>query len=98
MGRRPRAGFVRDRADLHRREFGVGNLDRLDGGGIGVVDEVSISLEIEAVLEQEPGNKQPSQPRGELTMKAIRMHEPAGISGLAYEEVPDAAAEARATS
>ena len=25
-------------------------------------------------------------------MKAIRMHEPAGISGLAFEEVPDAAA------
>ena len=46
-----RAGFSAT-AQINRRDFGVGNLISLDGGGIAVGDKVSISLEIEAVLER----------------------------------------------
>ena len=46
-----RAGFSAT-GQINRRDFGVGNLIPLDGGGIAVGDKVSISLEIEAVLER----------------------------------------------
>jgi len=58
-----RAGFSAT-GQINRRDFGVGNLIPLDGGGIAVGDKVSISLEIEAVLEQEPGNQQPHSREG----------------------------------
>jgi len=46
-----RAGFSAT-AQLNRRDFGVGHLIPLDAGGIAVGEKVSISLEIEAVLER----------------------------------------------
>jgi len=58
-----RAGFSAT-GQINRRDFGVGNLIPLGGGGIAVGDKVSISLEIEAVLEQEPGNQQPHSREG----------------------------------
>ena len=58
-----RAGFSAT-GQINRRDFGVGNLIPLDGGGIAVGDKVSISLEIEAVLEREPGNREPHSHEG----------------------------------
>jgi polyisoprenoid-binding protein YceI len=45
-----RAGFSAS-AQLSRREFGIDLTVPLDGGGVAVGDKVSISLEIQAVLE-----------------------------------------------
>ncbi len=46
-----RAGFSAT-AQINRRDFGIGTTMPMDGGGIAVGDKVSISLEIEAVLQQ----------------------------------------------
>ncbi len=46
-----RAGFSAT-AQINRRDFGIGNIIPMDGGGVAVGDKVSISLEIEAVLQQ----------------------------------------------
>lgn len=46
-----RAGFSAT-AQINRRDFGIGNIIPVDGGGVAVGDKVSISLEIEAVLQQ----------------------------------------------
>jgi polyisoprenoid-binding protein YceI len=46
-----RAGFSAT-AQINRRDFGIGNIIPLDGGGVAVGDQVLISLEIEAVLQQ----------------------------------------------
>lgn len=46
-----RAGFSAT-AQINRRDFGIDLTTPLDGGGIAVGDKVSISLEIEAVLQQ----------------------------------------------
>jgi polyisoprenoid-binding protein YceI len=45
-----RAGFSAT-AQINRRDFGIGDIIPLDGGGVAVGDKVSISLEIEAVLQ-----------------------------------------------
>jgi polyisoprenoid-binding protein YceI len=46
-----RAGFSAT-AQINRREFGIGKVVPMDGGGVAVGDKVSISLEIEAVLQK----------------------------------------------
>ncbi len=46
-----RAGFSAT-AQINRRDFGIDLTIPMDGGGVGVGDEVSISLEIEAVLQK----------------------------------------------
>jgi polyisoprenoid-binding protein YceI len=46
-----RAGFSAT-AQINRRDFGIGNIIPMDGGGVAVGDKVSISLEIEAVLQK----------------------------------------------
>ncbi len=46
-----RAGFSAT-AQLNRRDFGIDLTIPLDGGGVVVADKVSISLEIEAVLQK----------------------------------------------
>ncbi len=46
-----RAGFSAS-AQISRRDFGIGDVIPLDGGGLAVGDKVSISLEIEAVLQK----------------------------------------------
>lgn len=46
-----RAGFSAT-AQINRRDFGIDTTIPLDGGGVAVGDKVSISLEIEAVLQQ----------------------------------------------
>jgi polyisoprenoid-binding protein YceI len=46
-----RAGFSAT-AQINRRDFGIGNIVPMDGGGVAVGDKVSISLEIEAVLQK----------------------------------------------
>jgi polyisoprenoid-binding protein YceI len=46
-----RAGFSAT-AQINRRDFGISNIIPMDGGGVVVGDKVSISLEIEAVLQQ----------------------------------------------
>jgi polyisoprenoid-binding protein YceI len=46
-----RAGFSAT-AQINRRDFGIDNTIGLDGGGVVVGDKVSISLEIEAVLQK----------------------------------------------
>jgi polyisoprenoid-binding protein YceI len=45
-----RAGFSAA-AQINRRDFGIDLTVPLDGGGVGVGDKVSISLEIQAVLQ-----------------------------------------------
>jgi polyisoprenoid-binding protein YceI len=45
-----RAGFSAT-AQINRRDFGIDLTVPLDGGGVGVGDKVSISLEIQAVLQ-----------------------------------------------
>ena len=45
-----RAGFSAT-AQINRRDFGIDTTIPMDGGGVVVGDEVSISLEIEAVLQ-----------------------------------------------
>jgi polyisoprenoid-binding protein YceI len=45
-----RAGFSAT-AEINRRDFGIDNTIALDGGGVVVGDRVSISLEIEAILQ-----------------------------------------------
>jgi polyisoprenoid-binding protein YceI len=45
-----RAGFSAT-AWINRRDFGIGKLIPMDGGGLAVGEMVSISLEIEAVLQ-----------------------------------------------
>jgi polyisoprenoid-binding protein YceI len=44
------AGFSAT-AQINRRDFGIDLTTPLDGGGVAVGDKVSISLEIEAVLQ-----------------------------------------------
>jgi polyisoprenoid-binding protein YceI len=46
-----RAGFSAT-AQINRRDFGIDLTTPLDGGGVAVGDKVSISLEIEAVLQR----------------------------------------------
>jgi polyisoprenoid-binding protein YceI len=46
-----RAGFSAT-AQINRRDFGIDLTTLLDGGGVAVGDKVSISLEIEAVLQK----------------------------------------------
>jgi polyisoprenoid-binding protein YceI len=46
-----RAGFSA-RAEINRRDFGVDISMPMDGGGVVVGDKISISLEIEAVLDE----------------------------------------------
>jgi len=46
-----RAGFSAT-AQINRRDFGIGNIIPMGGGGVAVGDTVSISLEIEAVLQK----------------------------------------------
>jgi polyisoprenoid-binding protein YceI len=46
-----RAGFSAT-AQIKRRDFAIDNIIPMDGGGVVVGDKVSISLEIEAVLQQ----------------------------------------------
>jgi polyisoprenoid-binding protein YceI len=46
-----RAGFTAT-AQLSRREFGIGGSIPMDSGGVLVGDKVTISLEIQAVLQQ----------------------------------------------
>jgi polyisoprenoid-binding protein YceI len=46
-----RAGFSAT-AQINRRDFGISNIIPMDGGGVAVGDKVSISLEIEAVLQK----------------------------------------------
>ena len=46
-----RAGFSAT-AQISRRDFGIDLMIPLDGGGVAVGDKVTISLEIEAVLQQ----------------------------------------------
>ena len=46
-----RAGFSAT-ASINRRDFGIDLTVPMDGGGVAVGDKVSISLEIEAVLQQ----------------------------------------------
>jgi polyisoprenoid-binding protein YceI len=46
-----RAGFSAT-AQINRRDFGIDLTTPLDGGGVAVGDKVSISLEIEAVLQK----------------------------------------------
>ncbi len=46
-----RAGFSAT-AQISRRDFGIDLTIPMDGGGIAVGDKVSISLEIEAVLQK----------------------------------------------
>jgi polyisoprenoid-binding protein YceI len=46
-----RVGFSAT-ARINRREFGIGDAIPLDGGGVVMGDKVSISLEIQAVLQQ----------------------------------------------
>ncbi|WP_328580900.1 YceI family protein [Streptomyces sp. NBC_00370] len=46
-----RVGFSAT-ARLSRREFGIGDTVALDGGGVVMGDKVSISLEIQAVLQK----------------------------------------------
>ncbi|HZD69587.1 MAG TPA: YceI family protein [Actinomycetes bacterium] len=46
-----RAGFSAT-AQISRRDFCIGDIIPMDGGGVAVGDKVSISLEIEAVLEK----------------------------------------------
>jgi polyisoprenoid-binding protein YceI len=46
-----RAGFTA-KTDISRKEFGVDLEMPLDGGGVVVGDKISITLEIEAVLQQ----------------------------------------------
>lgn len=46
-----RAGFSAT-AEINRRDFGVDISMPMDGGGVVVGDKISITLEIEAVLEQ----------------------------------------------
>jgi polyisoprenoid-binding protein YceI len=46
-----RAGFSAT-AQIIRRDFGIDTTIPPDGGGVAVGDKVSISLEIEAVLQQ----------------------------------------------
>jgi polyisoprenoid-binding protein YceI len=45
-----RAGFSAT-AQINRRDFGIDLTVPLDGGGVGVGDKVSISIEIQAVLQ-----------------------------------------------
>ncbi len=49
-----RVGFSAT-AQISRRDFGIDISIAMDGGGVAVGDKVSISLEIEAVLQQRPG-------------------------------------------
>jgi polyisoprenoid-binding protein YceI len=46
-----RAGFSAT-AQINRRDFGIDNIIPMDGGGVVVGDKVSISLEIQAVLQE----------------------------------------------
>jgi polyisoprenoid-binding protein YceI len=46
-----RAGFSAT-AQINRRDFGIGSVIPLEGGGIAVGEKVSISLEVEAVRQQ----------------------------------------------
>ena len=46
-----RAGFSAT-AQINRRDLGIGSIIPMDGGGVVVGDKVSISLEIEAVLQK----------------------------------------------
>ena len=46
-----RAGFSAS-AEINRRDFGVDISMPMDGGGVVVGDKISITLEIEAVLDQ----------------------------------------------
>lgn len=46
-----RAGFS-GTAQISRRDFGIDLITPMDGGGVAVGDKVSISLDIEAVLQQ----------------------------------------------
>jgi polyisoprenoid-binding protein YceI len=46
-----RAGFSAT-AQINRRDFGIDISIPMDGGGVAVGDKVSISLEIEAVLQK----------------------------------------------
>ena len=46
-----RAGFSAT-AQINRRDFGIGMTIPMDGGGVVVGDEASVSLEIEAVLQK----------------------------------------------
>ena len=46
-----RAGFSAT-AQLSRRDFGIGYADGVDAGGLAVADKVSVSLDIEAVLQK----------------------------------------------
>ncbi|MDT4894690.1 MAG: hypothetical protein QOE97_3725 [Pseudonocardiales bacterium] len=47
-----RAGFSA-RAEINRRDFGIDISMPMDGGGVVVGDKVTITLEIEAVLDQQ---------------------------------------------
>jgi len=46
-----RVGFSAT-AQINRRDFGIDSIIPMDGGGVVVGDKVSISLEIEAVLQK----------------------------------------------
>jgi polyisoprenoid-binding protein YceI len=46
-----RAGFSAT-AQVSRHDFGIGGVTSMDGGGVAVGDKVSVSLEIEAVLQK----------------------------------------------
>jgi polyisoprenoid-binding protein YceI len=46
-----RAGFSAT-AEINRRDFGIDISMPMDGGGVVVGDKISITLEIEAVLDQ----------------------------------------------
>jgi polyisoprenoid-binding protein YceI len=48
-----RAGFAAT-AQINRRDFGIDITIPMPGGGVAVGDKVSISLEIEAVLQKWP--------------------------------------------
>ena len=52
-----RAGFSAS-GQINRSDFGMDISMPLDGGGVVVGDKIQLSLEIEAVLDPEPGDGQ----------------------------------------
>ena len=75
-----RAGFSAT-AEINRRDFGIDISMPMDGGGVVVGDKISITLEIEAVLDQ---SSEPPVPTDMMAGHVRRQRRLAGVPGSLF--------------